>query len=134
MRIIEIKALDNGAHRNQTCEDMNVPDGWAIIPEDMPVPLPFPFVNIEVEEVTYYREVEESRDVTKVHESTGEEYTEKEVVRKQEPYKVMTVTKMSEGTVPAPEPEIEVVPTAQEDVDEMLVDHELRLTILELGG
>lgn len=36
MRIIEIKALTNGAHRNQTINGViPVPAGWAIIPEDM---------------------------------------------------------------------------------------------------
>lgn len=34
---------------------------------------------------------------------------------------------------PLPEPEIVVEPTAQDDTDAMLVDHELRLTMLELG-
>lgn len=35
---------------------------------------------------------------------------------------------------PLPEPEVpEVQPTAQDDTDAMLVDHEYRLTILELG-
>lgn len=48
MTIIEIKALDNGAHRNQTHHGV-VPDGWAIVPEDMAVPDTFPFVEIEVE-------------------------------------------------------------------------------------
>lgn len=33
--------------------------------------------------------------------------------------------------VPQPEPAFE--PTAQDDTDAMLVDHELRLTLLELG-
>lgn len=33
MRIIEIAALDNGAHRNQTSNAC--PDGWAVIPDDM---------------------------------------------------------------------------------------------------
>ena len=50
MKIIEIAALDNGAHRNQTISGAAfVPDGWAVIPEDMVVPGSFPFVNIEVD-------------------------------------------------------------------------------------
>lgn len=48
MRIIEIKALDNGAHQNQTYHGV-LPDGWAIIPDDMAIPATFPFVNITVE-------------------------------------------------------------------------------------
>lgn len=47
MIIIEIAALENGAHRNQTYNDV-LPDGWAMIPEDMEIPDAFPFVNIEV--------------------------------------------------------------------------------------
>ena len=50
MKIIEIAPLDNGAHRNQTSNStFPVPDGYALIPEDMPIPKTFPFVDIEVE-------------------------------------------------------------------------------------
>lgn len=49
MRIIEIKALDNGAHRNQTFNDA-VPYGWAIIPDGMECEN-FPFGEVEVTEV-----------------------------------------------------------------------------------
>ena len=35
MRIIEIKTLENGSHRNQTGNFKNIPDGWAVIPDDM---------------------------------------------------------------------------------------------------
>lgn len=47
MRIIEINALENGAHRNQYTSDIPVPEGWAIIPDDMEIPETFPFVIIE---------------------------------------------------------------------------------------
>ena len=50
MRIIEITALDNGAHRNQTGSLSVVPDGWAVIPDVMEVEN-FPFGEIEVDEV-----------------------------------------------------------------------------------
>ena len=47
MVIIEIKALENGAHRNQTMiGSILPPDGWAVNPEDMEIPETFPFVNI----------------------------------------------------------------------------------------
>lgn len=46
MRIIEIAALNNGAHRNQTASAC--PDGWAVIPDDMEC-ANFPFGEIEVE-------------------------------------------------------------------------------------
>ena len=51
MRLIEIKALDNGAHNNQTINGViPVPDGWAVIPDDMECEN-FPFGEIEVEEI-----------------------------------------------------------------------------------
>lgn len=49
MRIIEINALSNGAHRNQSGTFSTVPEGWARIPDDMTIPETFPFVNITVE-------------------------------------------------------------------------------------
>lgn len=49
MHIIEIVALDNGAHRNQSGDLSAAPDGWAIIPDDMTIPETFPFVDIVVE-------------------------------------------------------------------------------------
>ena len=51
MRIIEIQALENGAHRNQETNDFFIlPEGWAIIPNGMEL-ANFPFGNIEVKEV-----------------------------------------------------------------------------------
>ena len=50
MRIIEIIALANGAHRNQTGKFEAIPEGWAVIPSAM-VCENFPFGEIEVEEV-----------------------------------------------------------------------------------
>lgn len=50
MKIIKIEPYDNGAHANQTSSSpFPVPDGYALIPDDMPIPDTFPFVNIEVE-------------------------------------------------------------------------------------
>jgi hypothetical protein len=49
MKIIEINALDNGAHNNQTYHGV-VSEGWAIIPDDMVIPDTFPFVDIEVKD------------------------------------------------------------------------------------
>ena len=46
---------------------------------------------------------------------------------------VMTVTSWTAGTIPEPEPEPEPEPTPQEDTDAMQVDHEYRMTMLELG-
>lgn len=50
MKIIEIQALSIGAHRNQSGEFSSVPEGWAVIPEDMEIPSTFPFVDIVVED------------------------------------------------------------------------------------
>lgn len=42
MRIIEILSLSNGAHRNQTGDFKKIPEGWAVIPDDVETPnLPF---------------------------------------------------------------------------------------------
>lgn len=84
MKIIEIDALANGAHRNQDGASA-VPEGWAVIPDDMPIPETFPFVDIEVEEVEHTRE-------SMIPDAEPETYT------------VMTVTSMTAGTVPEPEP------------------------------
>ena len=49
MTIIEIAALENGAHRNQTGAFTVIPDGWAAIPADMAIPETFPFVEVSAE-------------------------------------------------------------------------------------
>ena len=52
MQIVEIKALDNGAHNNQTSgvDFINIPDGWAVVPDDMTTEN-FPFGELEAEEI-----------------------------------------------------------------------------------
>ena len=50
MRIIEIKALENGGHINQEGDFNTVPDGWAVIPENIETPN-FPFGEVEVKEI-----------------------------------------------------------------------------------
>lgn len=50
MIIIEITALDNGAHRNQTGNFSAIPDGWAVIPDSMTTEN-FPFGEVEVAEI-----------------------------------------------------------------------------------
>ena len=52
MRIIEITAMPNGAHRNQESDYFtlaNCPDGWAVIPDEMECEN-FPFGAITVED------------------------------------------------------------------------------------
>jgi hypothetical protein len=124
MKIIKIAALENGAHKNQTINgEIPVPEGWAVIPDDMELPQTFPFVDITVEEITHYREVPVMKDVPKTREvpqydeegnavlddegnpvMVTEEYTEMEMVTEQEPYTIPTVTSMTEGVMPEPEP------------------------------
>lgn len=50
MTIIEIKALENGAHRNQTGDFAVIPEGWAAIPKDMFCGN-FPFGEVEAAEI-----------------------------------------------------------------------------------
>lgn len=50
MYIIEIAALDNGAHRNQSYPGV-LPDGWALIQEDVNALENFPFGELTAEEV-----------------------------------------------------------------------------------
>lgn len=52
MNLIQIAALENGAHANRCTPWENaVPDGWALIPEEMELPQSYPFVDIEVADV-----------------------------------------------------------------------------------
>ena len=50
MTIIEISALDNGAHRNQSGNMCTIPDGWAVIPDGMETEN-FPFGDVTAEEI-----------------------------------------------------------------------------------
>ena len=49
MKMLQIKALDNGAHNNQTFHNI-LPEGWAVIPDSMECEN-FPFGEIEAEEI-----------------------------------------------------------------------------------
>ena len=49
MQIIEIQPLLNGSHRNQTGDFAKIPQGWAIIPDNLQTDN-FPFGEIEIEE------------------------------------------------------------------------------------
>lgn len=112
MKMIEIVALENGAHRNQTFNGV-LPDGWAIILDGMETEN-FPFGEVTAEEVIHYWEkmveqaVTKTRDVVSYDEEgseiiTTEEYTEIEMVMGQEPYRAMTVTKWVAGEIPNPD-------------------------------
>ena len=107
MKIIEIKALENGAHRNQSGINY-IPEGYAQIPDYMPIPDTFPFVNIEIGEETRYTE-------KRVYNEEAEEYESEKT-----PYTVKVVTSMTEGVVPPVEPVPEAEPTTGEILDVLL--------------
>lgn len=50
MKIVEIKSLPNGAHRNQEGDFEIVPEGYAKIPDELETPN-FPFGEIVVEQI-----------------------------------------------------------------------------------
>lgn len=50
MRIVKIAPLNNGAHQNQTGSFSTIPEGWAVIPDDM-VTENFPFGELVAEDV-----------------------------------------------------------------------------------
>lgn len=50
MNMLEINALENGAHRNQNGGVSVLPDGWAVIPNGMTLEN-FPFGEVEAEEI-----------------------------------------------------------------------------------
>lgn len=97
MEMIKITPQENGAHDNQSAIKP-IPDGWALLPDDIERPETFPFVDITIKKVGG----------------------------------VKTVKTMTPRTVP-PSPTPTPEPTPQEDTDAMLVDHELRITMLEMG-
>lgn len=50
MRIVEIKPLSNGAHRNQSNNLDKIPNGWAVVPNDLEVEN-FPFGDLKAERI-----------------------------------------------------------------------------------
>ena len=119
MTIIEIQALPNGAHRNQTVfGEVALPQGWAIIPDDMVRPASFPFVDLTVEELTYYKTVTYLREKVE-HLEDGEEVRTLEEVTEEVPYTVPTVTAMTEREKPVKETPETPTPTLGERVTEL---------------
>lgn len=52
MKIIELSALSNGAHRNmESSAWLAPPEGWAMIQEEMALPDTYPFVGVEAEKI-----------------------------------------------------------------------------------
>lgn len=66
--ILKIEQLPNGAYQNQLGQIETIPEGWAVIPDDMELPQTFPFVDITVEEITHYNDIMVEREVTKTRE------------------------------------------------------------------
>ena len=133
MHIICLTPLAEGVYNDHSAEHITAPpEGWAYIPEDMVLPSTFPRLgSLEAEELTYTREVEVEREVIKtrpveIFDEDGnavivtEEYTETETVMETHEYKMMTVTAMTEGTLPEPIPEPEPEPTADELINALL--------------
>jgi len=125
MHIICLTPLEPGVYNDHKADHITrPPDGWAYIPtpdgplpkewegtaRDFSLPSTFPRLgSIEAEELTYTREVEVQKPVTKQRD-TGEvdedgnpimePYTEMEMVKEPQTYTMMTVTAMTEGTLP----------------------------------
>ena len=143
MHIICLTPLEEGVYNDHKADHITAPpDGWAYIPTeggpipvewqgkdiDYTLPSTFPRIgSIEAEELTYTREVEVQKEVTKEREvesfdmegnpiTVTEEYKAMEMVKEELEYTMLTVTAMTEGTVPEPVPEPDPVPTLDERV------------------
>ena len=112
VRIIEITPLENGAHRNQTGVFFDIPEGWAVIPDDMETPN-FPFGEIETKD----EDVIEVETVINIETVDGEDV---EVVEEVE--KVIgtrkVVTKWTAGVIP----EVEDSETPISELDQIRAD------------
>lgn len=113
MHIINLTPLEDGVYNDHKADHITMPpEGWAMIPDDMVLPSTFPRLgSIEAEEITYPYEVE----VEVVNEETGKT----EVVKEQRERTIMTVTKMTEGTLPDI-PEVEPEPSTEEILNALL--------------
>lgn len=119
MHIIDLTPLEEGVYNDHKADHITAPpDGWAMIPENFPLPSTFPRLgSIEAKEITYTYDVEVEKEETKTRDIetldengepkiVQEEYKEKVMVTEQRERVIMTVTKMEEGTLPdIPEPE-----------------------------
>lgn len=126
MHIICMTPIAEGVYNDHAADHITAPpEGWAYIPEDFPLPSTFPRLgSLTAEELTYTRQVEVQKPVTKERD-TGmvdedgnpimEEYTEMEPVTEEREYTMLTVTEMTEGTLPDPVPE-DTTPTDKERI------------------
>lgn len=118
MHIICLTPLEAGVYNDHKADHITAPpEGWAMIPEDMVLPSTFPRLgSIEAKEITYTYDVE----VEKQDEETGEMVT----VTEQREKVIMTVTAMTEGTLPEP---VEPKPTEMEVLQSQVTDLQLAL-------
>lgn len=50
MKLVMIAPYENGAHENQEVSGLlEIPEGWAVIPDDMEIPETFPFISVKVD-------------------------------------------------------------------------------------
>lgn len=113
MHIIYLTPLEVGVYNDHKSDHITAPpDGWAMIPEDMVLPSTFPRLgSLKAEPITYTYDVEMERK----NEETGEV----EIVTEQRERVIMTVTEMTEGTLPEII-EVEPEPTAEELLNALL--------------
>lgn len=110
MHIIDLTPLEAGVYNDHKADHITEPpEGWAMIPEDFPLPSTFPRLgSIEAEEITYPYDIEVEKD--------GEMVTE------QRERVIMTVTAMTEGTLPEP---VDPEPTEEELQWQSITDIEI---------
>ena len=116
MHIINLTPLEEGVYNDHKADHITAPpEGWAMIPEGFALPSTFPRLgSITAEEKTYTYDVE----VEKQDEETGETVKTTEQREKV----IMTVTAMTEGTLPEP---VDPEPTEEELQWQSITDIEI---------
>lgn len=95
MKIIEILPLENGGHRNQTVNGtMGIPEGWAVIPDDMVLPATFPFVHLTVDDQVV---VAMSEGTVPVEPEQDQEPSQLDIIEAQVTYTAMMTDTMLGG-------------------------------------
>ncbi len=113
MHIINLTPCEPGVYCDPYKSNITAPpEGWAYIPDDFPLPSTFPRLgSLEAEEITYTNQSE-----------AGAEYE----------FTMMTVTSMTEGTLPEPQPEPEM-PTTEERIKALENNKADQTTVDELS-
>lgn len=149
MNIIRKTPNASGAYpAPQTWHKETPPEGYAVIADGVDMADFYAhngFVTLTIEAIEHTRQVEQIVTVEKTREVESEDgtatetYYEDEVQTVDEVYTVDTVTAYEPNTEAweawkesLPDP-AEEEPTEEEDTSAMLIDHEYRLTLLELG-